>query len=123
VGLTGGSFYTLVCDQEDEALGGFTGYNPATGYLTNHTSSILSVLADVQIDAAAGNWDVDFRKYNGATDTSVWRSKAANYEIGSYSHSVLLRPLEYMYVQYAISGPTGYNVSSPNTHIQFTRLR
>jgi hypothetical protein len=123
-GQVGASTYTLLCDTEEEALGGFTGYNVATGRFTNTTSDIFAVQTDLQLSAAQGVWDIDIRKYNGVSDVSAWRSQInAVGDVNSLNHTVLLRPSDYMYVNYTISGPTGYTVSSQQTKVQFTRLR
>jgi hypothetical protein len=119
----GGSTYKLACTAAQESLGGLSGYNPTTGRFTNTTSRIMSVLVEAQIAAEQGNWSIDFRKYNGTTDASAWTSyiNGTNY-VNSFAHSVILRPADYVYVNYTITGPSTFTVSSQQTQIQFTQL-
>jgi hypothetical protein len=121
-GLTGGTSYTLKCTGQDAVIGGLSGYDPTTGRFTNSSSDALAVQADVRINTDQGNLDLDFRKSDGVTDTSVWKSQFLGYSDTSLSQTVILQPSEYMYVQYKLEGPTGYSLYSTLTKQQFTRL-
>jgi hypothetical protein len=120
--LTGGASYILKCTSQDAVLGGLSGYDPVTGRFTNSSADALAIQADVRLNTDQGNLDVDFRKFNGATDSSVWRSQFLGYTDTSMSQTVILQPSEYMYVQYSLDGPTGYNLYSTLTRQQFTKL-
>jgi hypothetical protein len=76
----------------------------------------------VRINTDQGNLDLDFRKSDGVTDTSVWKSQFLGYSDTSLSQTVILQPSEYMYVQYKLDGPTGYSLYSTLTKQQFTKL-
>ncbi len=121
-GLTGGASYILKCTSQDAVLAGLSGYDPVTGYFTNQSSDALAIQADVRLNTDQGNLDVDFRKSDGVTDSSVWRSQFLGYSDTSMSQTVLLQPSEYMYVQYMLEGPTGYSLYSTLTKQQFTKL-
>jgi hypothetical protein len=122
-GLTGGTPYTLVCQNESEVFGGLTGYNSTTGVFTNTTGLPMAVLADVQFAGAAGNWDVDFIKTSGGISTTTWRNQIVSpYDVNAFNQTVLLDTNESLHIQYSIAGPTGYFLSTGTTKVQFTQI-
>jgi len=130
-GNVGGSVYTLKCDNYDDANSGNTGnfkasYDSDSGYLYNSTSTNLSYNVNLQIAAEQGNWNVMLYKGNTGSAANVyWQNQQIGvYNTNTYNYNVLLKTQQYVYIDYNISGPTGYTLygGETGTRIQFTQL-
>ena len=66
--------------------------------------------------------------YKGNTGSAAnvyWQNQQIGvYNTNTYNYNVLLKTQQYMYIDYNISGPTGYTLygGETGTRIQFTQL-
>ena len=87
-------------------------------------SEPLSLVSDIQILADQGVWKIDIIKGDNAGNTGIYWTSHINTvnTINSYSQGIVLKPEEYIYVDYNINGPTTYNLGSTGTKVQFTQI-